>query len=137
MRQAGIIAAAGILALQKGPIKLAQDHAFIKQLAIKVQGAGQGIVEIDLDALETNMLMMKVIPESGATPESIVSRMATTTEREIQKIGHDVRVLAYPMTSENIRIVVHSSNTPKEIELAQEKLTYVLEELRMQNTNGH
>lgn len=137
MRQAGIIAAAGMLALQKGPIKLAQDHTFTKKLAMKVQDVGQGIVEVDLDTVETNMLMMKVKPESGATPTSIVERLAISSEREIQKIGQDVRVLAYPMTSENIRIVIHCNNTPKEIELAQEKLCYVFEELRMQNTNGH
>lgn len=137
MRQAGIIAAAGILALQKGPIRLAQDHDYTKKLAMKAQDAGQGIVEVDLDTVETNMVMLKVKPESGATPTSIVARLAKSTEKEIQTIGQDVRVLAYPMTLENIRIVIHCSNTRKEIELAENKLSYVFDELKLQNTNGH
>jgi hypothetical protein len=32
MRQAGILAAAGILSLSKGPTRVAQDHIFTKQL---------------------------------------------------------------------------------------------------------
>jgi hypothetical protein len=37
MRQAGILAAAGILSLTKGPTRVAQDHIFTKQLAVTAQ----------------------------------------------------------------------------------------------------
>lgn len=137
MRQAGILAAAGILSLQKGPARLAQDHTFTKQLAITAQKLGQGIIEVDLDSVETNMVMLKVMSQSGATPNSIVARLAKSTEKEIEALGQDIRMLAYPMTATNVRIVVHCSNTPKDIKLAQDKLGYVLKEFRKNITNGH
>ena len=130
MRQAGILAAAGILSLQKGPIRLAQDHMFTKQLAVTAQEVGKDIVEVDLDTVETNMVMLKVEPKSGATPNSIVRRLAESTEKEVHAVGQDVRLLAYPMTESNIRIVVHCNNTPEDIKLAQDKLGYVFGELK-------
>lgn len=137
MRQAGILAAAGIVALQKGPIRLAQDHLFTKKLAITAQEAGKGIVEVDLDTVETNMIMLKVRSDSGASPNSIVKRLAESRPEEVEALGQDVRILTYPMTSVNIRIVVHCNITEEEIKLAQEKLKYVFDELQKSKTNGH
>ena len=137
MRQAGIVAAAGILSLQKGPIKLAQDHSFTKRLAVTAKEVGKGLVEVDLDTVETNMVMLKVRSESGATPYSIVTRLASSTQKEIEKQGRDIRMLAYPMTSVNIRIVVHCNITEDDIQLAQDKIKYVFEELRQHQLNGH
>jgi threonine aldolase len=68
MRQAGILAAAGILSLTKGPTRLAQDHIFTKQLAVTAQEVGKSVVEVDRYTVETNMVMLKVEPISGATP---------------------------------------------------------------------
>jgi threonine aldolase len=68
MRQAGILAAAGILSLTKGPTRLAQDHIFTKQLAVTAQEVGKSVVEVDRDTVETNMVLLKVEPISGATP---------------------------------------------------------------------
>ena len=133
MRQAGILAAAGILSLTKGSIRLAQDHVFTKQLAVTAQELGKGIVEVDLDIVETNMVMLKVEPKSGVTPNSIVKRFAETTDKEVHAVGQDIRLLAYPMTESNIRIVVHCSNTPEDIKLAQDKLGYVFDELKHNN----
>lgn len=130
MRQAGILAAAGILSLQKGPTRLAQDHIFTKQLAVTAQEVGKGIVEVDLDSVETNMVMLQVKLETGATPSSLVTRLATTTDKEKQTIGQDIRLLAYPMTEVNVRIVVHCNHTSEDIKLAQDKLGFVLQELR-------
>uniref|UniRef100_A0A0P5ZUW2 Low-specificity L-threonine aldolase n=3 Tax=Daphnia magna TaxID=35525 RepID=A0A0P5ZUW2_9CRUS len=130
MRQAGILAAAGILSLQNGPTRLVQDHIFTKQLAVTAQEVGKGIVEVDLESVETNMVMLKVNTETGATTNSLVTRLATTTDKEKQTIGRDIRLLAYPMTELNVRIVVHCNHTSEDIKLAQEKFRFVLGELR-------
>jgi hypothetical protein len=50
-----------------------------------------------------------------------VKRFAESTEKEVHGIGQDIRWLAYPMTETNIIIVVHCSNTPEDINLAQDK----------------
>jgi threonine aldolase len=58
MRQAGILAAAGIIALKDHPAKLAEDHAGAKELA-KSLGQIKGIV-IDPGETEINMVFFKV-----------------------------------------------------------------------------
>jgi len=128
MRQAGIIAAAGLLSLQKGPGRLSQDHSFVKQLASVGLEAGQGIVDVDMKAVETNMVMLKVNLATGITPVDITRRFARSTPEEIEVIGKDVRLLAYPMTATNIRIVVHCSIDDEDIQFAKMKLHYVLKE---------
>lgn len=138
MRQAGILAAAGILALEKGPKRLVEDHKFTKMLAVTAKEAGEGVVDVDLDEVETNMVMLKVKPSSGTTPSALVARLAKSTDEEIQALGGDIRLLSYAMTAVNIRIVVHCNLTAEDIEQAQRKLRYVLNEQRQKIVpNGH
>jgi threonine aldolase len=61
MRQAGIIAAAGLLALRKGPGRLADDHekaARLAQALAEVPG-----LSLDADAVRTNIVMFRVTPD--------------------------------------------------------------------------
>ncbi len=53
MRQAGVLAAAGLLALQEGPRWLARDHQMAMELARGMVGMG---LEVDLQAVQTNMV---------------------------------------------------------------------------------
>jgi threonine aldolase len=65
LRQAGIIAAAGIVALQTIPPKLAQDHANAKRL-----GEGLATVPgISVEPVETNMVFLTLAPELGPVPD--------------------------------------------------------------------
>ena len=61
MRQAGILAAAGLMALEQGPKRLHADHANARLLAEALSHM-EG-VEIDLDAVETNIVIFKLAPE--------------------------------------------------------------------------
>ena len=58
MRQVGILAAAGLIALEKGPGRLYEDHANARLLAEAV--AGLDGVSIDLEAVETNIVVFKL-----------------------------------------------------------------------------
>lgn len=130
MRQAGVIAAAGIVALSKGPGRLEEDHHHTKHLATKVNEMGTGVIEVDLSTVETNMAMLKVLPHSKLTPEVLVKRLAQSTEQEIQTLGEDIRVLAYPMTATSVRVVIHCDITPEDIERAIKKFAFVFDEIR-------
>lgn len=57
MRQAGILAAAGIYALQNNVKRLAEDHRHAKQLAQRLQGIEE--LSINQDLVQTNMLFVK------------------------------------------------------------------------------
>jgi threonine aldolase len=71
MRQAGILAAAGLIALEQGPKRLHEDHANARMLA-EALSATKG-VSIDLDAVETNIVIFQLTGESSAA--DLVARL--------------------------------------------------------------
>jgi threonine aldolase len=58
MRQAGILAAAGLIALHEMTVRLADDHANARLLAESIAEARNA--EIDLDAVETNIVIFRL-----------------------------------------------------------------------------
>ena len=58
MRQAGILAAAGLIALEEMPARLGEDHANVRLLA---EAAADGdVAEIDMASVQTNMVIFKL-----------------------------------------------------------------------------
>ena len=90
MRQAGIIAAAGVYALQHHVERLAEDHANARRL-------GQGLAEIEgiaVDPVETNMVYFDVYG-LGLTAEGFVDRtlerglrFSTFGETQLRAVTH-------------------------------------------------
>ncbi len=73
MRQAGIIAAGGLYALQHNIERLAEDHRRARTLAGRIASA-HGMA-VDLAAVETNMVFADTRP-SGARAAEVVKRLA-------------------------------------------------------------
>ena len=71
MRQAGIVAAAGVYALDHHVDRLAEDHARARRLAEGLAAAG---IAIDLDAVETNFVQVDVEPY-GLTKWEALARL--------------------------------------------------------------
>ena len=92
MRQAGILAAAGLIALEQGPAKLATDHANAKFLA---EGLAQipGF-EIDPAKVQTNIVICDI---SGTG----------TTSGELSKRLRERNVLANGVSTHAVRFVTH------------------------------
>jgi len=72
MRQAGIVAAAGIYALDHNVERLAEDHARARRLA---EGWDEHGVSVDLDGVQTNFVQVDVA-SLGLTPQEGVARLA-------------------------------------------------------------
>ena len=70
MRQAGIVAAAGIYALDNNVDRLADDHARARRLALGLAEAG---LAVDPDVVETNFVQIGVAPLSK---EEAMARLA-------------------------------------------------------------
>lgn len=64
MRQAGILAAAGLIALEEGPRRLHEDHANARLLAESLVDLPQ--VEIDLEAVRTNIVIFSLRNQGDA-----------------------------------------------------------------------
>jgi threonine aldolase len=101
-RQAGMMAAAGLIAMRDGPGRLAEDHAHARRLA-------EGIAEIvpdgvDLAAVVTNIVFVDV-SRSGHAPREWERRLA----------AHGVRVTLVPG---RLRMLTHADVTAQDIETA-------------------
>ena len=72
MRQAGIVAAAGVYALENNIERLVEDHARARRLAEGLDAAG---VPLDLEQVETNFVQVDVGP-LGLGPEEALERLA-------------------------------------------------------------
>jgi threonine aldolase len=66
MRQAGVLAAAGLIALEDMPRRLHEDHANAKMLAERMAELNQ--VEIDLATVQTNIVIFKLRGVSDVAP---------------------------------------------------------------------
>jgi threonine aldolase len=65
MRQAGVLAAAGLIALHEMPKRLGDDHANARLLAQAV-AAQPDVAEIDLEAVQTNIVIFKLLHNADA-----------------------------------------------------------------------
>ena len=90
MRQAGVLAAAGLIALEEGPKRLAEDHANARLLAEAV--AQLPGVEIDLADVETNIVIFR-----------LTSGDASGFVAELKRQG----VIASAIGPDAVRLVTH------------------------------
>jgi threonine aldolase len=97
MRQVGVLAAAGRVALAEGPPLLERDHRHARRLAEAV--AVTPGLEIDLDAVETNIVIFRVLPAAGADDPMPAARWA---ER-----ARGAGVLGSAFAPELVRLVTH------------------------------
>jgi threonine aldolase len=70
MRQAGILAAAGLIALEEGPLRLHEDHANARLLADALATCER--VEIDLPSVQTNIVLF-ALKGGGDAPALVAS----------------------------------------------------------------
>jgi threonine aldolase len=111
MRQAGIVAAAGIYALEHHVDRLADDHARARRLAEGLADAG---VPVDLEQVETNFVQIDVAP--------LELRRADALER-LREAGIGLSATIHPTV---IRAVVHLGITDDGIDRALELVPTVL-----------
>jgi threonine aldolase len=111
----GVIAAAALVALRKGPGRLAEDHAHARLLAEAV--AEFPGVELDPARVVTNILIFRLTPEAfaGAVPRTGLTAAFLARARE-----HGV--LATPVSEDEVRMVTHKDVDRKAIDAAIARL---------------
>jgi len=110
MRQAGVLAAAGLIALEESPKGLAEDHANAKRLAEGL--AGLPGVKIDPEKVVTNIVIFDVA-DTGMTADDICTQL-----RE-----HGVLASGF---GSSIRMVTHYDVSRANIENALAALNSIL-----------
>jgi threonine aldolase len=113
MRQAGIIAAAGIVALEKMIDRLEEDHKNARRLAegiAKIDG-----IKVDLDSVQTNMVRFD-ISDLGVSDELFVMKLK------------EHNVLVSTMGKNSMRMVTHRGIEKVHIEKAINVIDSVVKE---------
>lgn len=103
MRQAGVLAAAGLLALEKGPKRLQEDHEnaqFLARGLAKISGVGLNPAKI-----QTNIVIFD-LKKSGRSSADFLQAIA------------EHGVLAVPVDNERVRMVTHLDVNRADIEKA-------------------
>ncbi|MEA3400830.1 MAG: GntG family PLP-dependent aldolase [Armatimonadota bacterium] len=111
MRQAGVIAAAAIVALENTPQRLHQDHEHARTIAetlVELPG-----IHVDLDTVQTNMVYLQVRREDVDAPSLCRALEA-----------YDI--LAIPRDDANIRLVTHVQVSDEDTERVCRALREVL-----------
>jgi threonine aldolase len=109
MRQAGIVAAAGVYALDNHVERLADDHARAKRLALGLADAG---LTVDPDQVETNFVQIDVAP---LTREEAIARAV--------ELGVGISATIHPTV---LRAVTHLEVGDEDVETAVELLPRAL-----------
>ena len=99
MRQVGILAAAGLIALEEMPDRLEEDHRHARILAETM--AGLPGFKVDLESIQTNIVIADLV-------QSQSSQVVSTLQEE--------RVLAVPTGTTQIRLVTHRNVCKDDIE---------------------
>ena len=109
MRQAGILAAAGLIALRQGPARLPEDHENAGRLARAL--AGLRGIELDPAAVRTNIVVFRLTPElCGGSAAAFLARL--------QEVG----VLGGAVDRERVRLVTHRDVSRAGIDQAIERI---------------
>ena len=101
-RQAGVVAAAGLVAIEQGPGRLAEDHARAARLARWFAEAFPG--SVDPDRVETNMVLVDTTV-MGLEPLEAIQRL--------EEVG-----VGCTIVSQRVRMVTHLDVSDEDIETA-------------------
>jgi threonine aldolase len=118
MRQVGVLAAAGLVALEQGPKRLEEDHDNAQALAQQLSRI-PGIA-LDPAKVQTNIVIFSVKP-SGLSAGDFLSRLSARG------------VLAVPVDGDRVRMVTHLDVTREQVEAAAEAVRLTLEQQHVPN----
>jgi threonine aldolase len=111
MRQAGILAAAGLVALEKGPARLAEDHANAAFLAAGLAALPRA--ELDPGRVQSNIVIFGVA-KTGEPAAKLVEKLAARN------------VLAGAAGPDSVRLVTHLDVSRQQCQAALEALQALL-----------
>jgi len=115
MRQAGIIAAPGIIALEKMIDRLEDDHRnarFLAERLAEIEG-----IDVDLRTVQTNMIIFEI------------SRLSITAEAFVKEL-REQGVLALDLGKTRVRMVTHRGIEREDVEKAADRVEDVTRKMR-------
>ncbi|XP_075557910.1 uncharacterized protein LOC142589998 [Dermacentor variabilis] len=129
MRQAGIVAAAGLVALRTMVARVHEDHDNAQRLARGVSLQGNPYIGLDLGTVQTNMVIYEFGDTSRLSPLTFCERLNKVTQREYDDLQQAVTVKMIPIGLNKARAVLYNGVSADDVDAALVKIRYVIEEL--------
>ncbi|XP_070580663.1 L-allo-threonine aldolase-like [Ptychodera flava] len=127
MRQAGVLAAAGLLALDSGVKRLHVDHENAKVLAQGIRDLKCPLVSTSVEDTDSNMVMLDL---HGVSAVTLADMMGKVTEEEQLVLGRGLKVkMLASAGATRIRMVTHKHITSEHVRLTIKKFKLVFKHL--------
>lgn len=136
MRQVGILAAAGLVALEDIVPKLGNDHRRTKRIAQAIYDLKSPYVTVDINNVQTNICMIHLSQSEKYSATYLEKRLQQIDDKEISagitdKNGNGIIVKVCARNEWNcIRYVLYHHINDELTELAIKKIIYCIEELK-------
>lgn len=117
MRQAGVLAAAALVALNTAEERIRIDHLRAKKLAQDISNLKSKLITVNPDEVQSNMLLL-CFPSDQMNSEQFVERMAQVSDQDKEK----VIVKACTWFKNRVRCVLHSDLTQEDLDSAFHKI---------------
>jgi threonine aldolase len=115
MRQAGILAAAGLIALHDMPKRLHEDHVNARLFAEEI--ARLPYVEIDVTRVRTNMVYFTLAADAPLTVEQLSAHL---------KAEYNILMRPYEPRERKVRVVTHHGITTSDIQRTVDAMRVLL-----------
>ncbi|KAH7948692.1 hypothetical protein HPB49_000912 [Dermacentor silvarum] len=129
MRQAGIVAAAGLVSFKTIVPRLHEDHENTQRLARGVCLKGNPYMSMDLETVQTNMAVYDFHDISRLSPVTFCKRLEKVTQREYEDLQQAIAVKMIPISHSKARAVLHNDVNADDVDAAVLKIRYVIDEL--------
>ncbi len=100
MRQVGILAAAGLVAIRDMVNRLADDHA----IACEIGDSLARVPGVQVNSIHTNFVFFDLLPDAALTPQQLIERLDAE---------YNVKLSLYPGHTRTFRAVTHYWITPE------------------------
>ncbi|KAK0083370.1 hypothetical protein PV325_008903 [Microctonus aethiopoides] len=131
MRQVGVLAAPGLIALQNR-LRLREDHDKAITLMNAINNIGSKIIFVDPTTVQTNMVFVRVKESTNIDVKKFVNRLGTIMDDDEDD---QIIVKVYASWPEYLRIVMHLDITYELLDIAIRKICYVIR--KMDPAVGH
>lgn len=131
MRQVGILAAAGLVALDTIVPVLSEDHRRMKCIAQAIYELNSPWVEADIDTIQSNICILRMVDSKHFSSECLLERLLTCTDKEVADgvVDNEGKPIILKISSRNTnfaRLVMYHGNTDDDVEMAIKKIIYCI-----------
>lgn len=134
MRQVGVLAAAGIVALDTIVPRLAEDHLRMRRIAQAVHDLNSPWVQLDVDTVNTNICIMTMVDSKQFPASWLQQRLLRVESGEVEAgiVDDEGNPIILKISSRNknfSRLVMYNDITDEQVDYAIKKIVYCIKKM--------